>query len=167
MRDPPPRATNKRWPPAKSCGTAAGMKTRVSAYGLVVQDEQILLTQLADFCYRPRHWTLPGGGMKQGELPEETLIREFHEETSLTARDLELFHVHTFSENDRGPFMGVQIVYRAQAEGEPAVLEVGGSTADVAWVPFAELPALDRVPGLDVILTKLGIEHGGSARSRT
>ncbi|MGH1343983.1 MAG: NUDIX domain-containing protein [Nannocystales bacterium] len=133
------------------------MKTRVSAYGLVVRDEQILLTQLADFCYRPRHWMLPGGGMKHGELPEETVVREFREETSLAARELELFHVHTFSESDRGPFMGVQIVYRALATGEPAVLEVGGSTADVAWVPFEDLPKLDRVPGLDVILGKLGI----------
>lgn len=129
----------------------------MSAYALVIRDEQILLTQLADFCFRPRHWTLPGGGMKHGELPEETLAREFREETGLTAQDLDLFHVHTFSESARGPFMGVQIVYRAQAHGEPTVLEVGGSTADVAWVPFAELATLDRVPGLDVILAKLGI----------
>ena len=53
----------------------------------------------------------------------------------------------------------MQIVYRAQAEGEPTVLEVGGSTADVAWVPLKELSTLDRVPGLDVILAKLGIAH--------
>lgn len=134
------------------------MKTRVSAYGLVIRDEKILLTQLADFCYRPRHWTLPGGGMKHGELPEETLLREL-EETGLEPRELELelFHVHTFSESERGLFMGVQIVYRAQAQGEPAVLEVGGSTADVAWIPLSELSTLERVPGLDVILTKLGV----------
>lgn len=137
------------------------MKTRVSAYGLVILDEQILLTQLADFCYRPRHWTLPGGGMKHGELPEETLVREFREETGLAARNPELFHVHTFSESERGPFMGVQIVYRVHAEGEPTVLEVGGSTADVAWVPLKELGTLDRVPGLDVILGKLGIAVDG------
>ncbi|MFT5354627.1 MAG: 8-oxo-dGTP diphosphatase [Polyangiales bacterium] len=133
------------------------MKTRVSAYGLVIADERVLLTQLADFCYRPRHWTLPGGGMQHGELPEETLVREFYEETSLEARDLDLFHVHTFSESERGPFMGVQIVYRVSAEGEPSVIEVGGSTADVAWVSFADLQKLDRVPGLDVILKKLGV----------
>ena len=133
------------------------MKTRVSAYGLALSGEQILLTQLADFCYRPGHWTLPGGGMKYGELPEETLVREFHEETSLQARDLDLFHVHAFSESERGPFMGVQIVYRVAALGEPRVLEVGGSTADVAWVSFADLPKLPRVPGLDIILKKLGV----------
>ena len=133
------------------------MKTRVSAYGLVIRNDQILLTQLAEHCYRPGHWTLPGGGMAHGELPEQTLVREFQEETGLTATDLELFHVHAFSESSPDLFMGVQIVYRVHAEGTPSVQEVGGSTADVAWIPLAELPLVPRVPGLDVILSRLGI----------
>ena len=136
------------------------MKTRVSAYGLVVSDDRILLTQLADFCTRPGQWNLPGGGMDHGELPEETLVREFREETGLRAHDLELFHVHAFSENERGPFMGVQIVYQVKAQGEPEVQEVGGSTAAVAWVPLSELKGLNRVPGLDVVLGKLGVDFG-------
>lgn len=139
------------------------MHTRVSAYALVIRDEKILLTQLAEYCYRPGHWTLPGGGMDHGELPEETLVREFREETGLEASELELFHVHAFSESERGLFMGVQIVYRAKAEGEPRVVEVGGSTADVAWVPLSKLHALPRVPGLDVVLGKLGIDVGPPA----
>lgn len=136
------------------------MKTRVSAYALVINDAHILLTQLADHCYRPGHWTLPGGGMDHGELPEQTLLREFHEETGLLAHNLELFHVHAFSESERGLFMGVQIVYRAHAAGTPRVLEVGGSTAAVAWLPLRSLARLPRVPGLDVVLSKLGMSPG-------
>ena len=136
------------------------MKTRVSAYGLVINDDRILLTQLAAHCYRPGHWTLPGGGMDHGELPEQTLVREFMEETGLAAHHLELFHVHAFSEDVRGLFMGVQIIYRVQAAGIPRVLEVGGSTAAVAWVPLTGLAAIPRVPGLDVVLARLGVEVG-------
>lgn len=144
-----------------SLDSPAVMKTRVSSYALVVSDGRILLTQLADHCYRPGHWTLPGGGMDHGELPEQTLAREFFEETGLTATNLELFHVHAFSEDTRGPFMGVQIVYRAQASGTPCVQEVGGSTAAVAWVPLSELGSLSRVPVLDVVLDKLGLAVSG------
>jgi 8-oxo-dGTP pyrophosphatase MutT (NUDIX family) len=96
--------------------------------------------------------------MDHGELPEQTLVREFYEEIGLIAHSLKLFHVHAFSESERGPFMGVQIVYQVQASGAPSVQEVGGSTAAVAWVPLAELGAMPRVPGLDVVLSKLGID---------
>ena len=95
--------------------------------------------------------------MDHGELPEQTLVRELFEETGLTAHDLEIFHVHAFSEDVQGPFLGVQIVYRAQASGVPCVQEVGGSTAAAAWVPLADLGGMPRVPGLDVVLGKLGI----------
>ncbi len=139
------------------------MKTRVSAYGLVIDEGRILLTQLADFCYRPGHWTLPGGGMEHGEQPEETLVRELREETGLVAHDLSLFHVHAFSESSRGLYMGVQIVYRASATGTPSVQEVGGSTAAAAWVPLSQLAELPRVPGLDVVLGKLGMTFDNAA----
>jgi len=73
------------------------------------------------------------------------------------AHDLEIFHVHAFSENEPGPFLGGQVVYRATASGVPCVQEVGGSTAAAAWVPLADLSGMPRVPGLDVVLGKLGI----------
>ncbi len=138
------------------------MKTRVSIYGLAIDDSgpepTMLLTQLAQHCYRPGCWTFPGGGMDFGEGPVQTLMREVHEESALVAEEPELFHVHAFSEQtSRGPFQAVQTVYRIQAQGEPRVLEVGGSTAAVAWVPFSALAALPKVPVLEVVLEKLGL----------
>jgi ADP-ribose pyrophosphatase YjhB (NUDIX family) len=139
------------------------MRTRVSVYGLATdacpdKGPRILLTQLAEHCYRPGCWTLPGGGMDFGESTEQTLLREVHEESALHATEPELFHVHAFSEQTkRGPFQAVQIVYRIQAQGEPRVLEVGGSTGAVAWVPFSELSELPKVPMLDVILEMLAL----------
>jgi 8-oxo-dGTP diphosphatase len=134
------------------------MRTRASIYGLAIDGERILLTQLAPQCYRAGSWNLPGGGMDFGESPEQTLVREVHEESALNATEPELFHVHAFSEQtSRGPFHAVQIVYRIHARGEPRVLEVGGSTGAVAWVPFSELAALPKVPMLDAVLEKLGL----------
>ncbi|MFT5587670.1 MAG: 8-oxo-dGTP diphosphatase [Cognaticolwellia sp.] len=139
------------------------MRTRVSVYGLAMdhcpeQGPRVLLTQLAEHCYRPGCWTLPGGGMDFGESPEQTLMREVHEESALHATEPKLFHVHSFSEDTkRGPFQAVQIVYRIQAQGEPRVLEVDGSTGAVAWVPLSEVAALPKVPMLDVILEMLEI----------
>ncbi|MFT4979458.1 MAG: 8-oxo-dGTP diphosphatase [Myxococcota bacterium] len=124
------------------------MRTRVSIYALAVHDERVLLTQLAPHCYNGGHWTLPGGGMDHGELPEATVVREAYEETGLTASRLELLHVHSFSESREGkePFLAVQIIYRAILRGEPKVLEVGGSTAAAAWVPLSKLAEMPQVP---------------------
>jgi len=48
---------------------------RPSAYGIVIRNGHILLTEQ----YKKFH--LPGGGVDLGELPEETVVREVLEET--------------------------------------------------------------------------------------
>lgn len=132
------------------------MHTRASAYALAVNNGHILLTQLADYCTNAGHWTLPGGGIDHGEQPEQTVHREALEETGLPASNLELFHARTFSEHTkRGEFLAVQIVYRATIEGDPTVQEQGGSTADVAWVPLADVAALPTVSLVDAVVALL------------
>ncbi len=48
---------------------------RPSVYGLLFRDGEILLSPQRD------GYDFPGGGMEIGETIEQTLIREFHEET--------------------------------------------------------------------------------------
>lgn len=125
------------------------MYTRASAYAFAVHDGHILLTQLAAFCTRAGHWSLPGGGMDHGEQPPETVRRECIEETGLEAHDLQLLCAQTYSETSaKGDFMAVQIVYAARMQGTPEVQEVGGSTADARWVP---LDALDALPTVSLV----------------
>lgn len=130
------------------------MYTRASAYALAVHDGHVLLTQLAAYCTRPGHWSLPGGGIDHGEQPEEAVVREAMEETGLDALDLRPLCAHTYSETSekRGDFMAVQIVYLARMEGTPQVLEVGGSTADARWVPLEALAELPTVPIVDLAM---------------
>jgi len=53
---------------------------------IVLQDQQVLLVQRD----HPRFWELPGGGMAPGETPEETVVREVWEETSVRVEVVEL-----------------------------------------------------------------------------
>ncbi len=69
---------------------------RYGAYGIVLVDSKILLTQKRGGPYKGL-WDLPGGGIEFGESPEEALRRELHEEAALTADEVHLSRVITFN----------------------------------------------------------------------
>lgn len=113
---------------------------RVGVYGRCVADGAILLTRLSSIEPEAGRWTLPGGGMEFGEHPHDTLTREFAEETGLVPDIGPLLDVRSrlLAPNDRRPALHVlQIVYEVVATGSPQVQEVGGSTAEAAWVALA------------------------------
>lgn len=129
------------------------MRTRASAYALAIDNDHILLTQLADYCTNGGHWTLPGGGIDHGEQPADAVVREAFEETGLHATDVGIVHARTYSESgERGDFMAVQLIYTATLRGEPSVQEVGGSTAAVKWVALADVAALPTVSLVDAAM---------------
>ena len=83
---PLPRSPRRlRW----YCRTIGGMplprRQRVAAYAVVVRDERILLTRLAERISVQELWTLPGGGVDHGEDPRDAVVREIKEETGLDA----------------------------------------------------------------------------------
>jgi 8-oxo-dGTP diphosphatase len=123
---------------------------RVAAYALVLRDgpdgDEVLLTRNSARGPHPGHWTLPGGGIDHGEEPRQTVVREVREETSLTCtvgEVLDIGSTHfegTAPSGRREDFHALQIVFSAAvSDGEPAVLEVGGTTDAVAWVPVGRL----------------------------
>ena len=131
------------------------MRTRVSTYGVAIRDGHILMTQLAEYCTRGGSWTFPGGGIDHGEQPQEALIREMFEETGLRVLDHTLFDAKSYSESARGPYLAVQLLYRVTVEGEARVMEEGGTTADVAWIPLNQIDALSLVPFVSEVLRDL------------
>ncbi|MCT2088065.1 NUDIX domain-containing protein [Micrococcus terreus] len=121
--------------------------TRVGAYGVVLQEDRLLLS-LWD---GPNHpvWTLPGGGMEVGETPEQSCIREIEEETGYHSVLHELLGVTSRTipaeRRLRGqprPLLAVQVIFRAQTVSGTLRAEVGGSSIDAAWLPLSELARL-------------------------
>lgn len=62
---------------------------RPSAYGLLIKDDKILLSKQWD------GYDFPGGGVEIDESIEETVVREFWEETGLKVKPLYPFYVMT------------------------------------------------------------------------
>ena len=116
---------------------------RVGAYALVPEAGRLLLTRYAG----SGRWSLPGGGIDHGEQPIDAVHREVHEETGLRLADARLTAVDSIHFTGHAPdgtledFHAIRIVYRGSVPpgGEPAVLEVDGSSDAAAWIPLAEL----------------------------
>lgn len=76
----------------------------LGVYGLVIKEEEVLLIKKAVGPYKGK-LDLPGGTVNFGERPNETLIREFDEETGLAITDYSLFDVDSvkflYKENDK------------------------------------------------------------------
>jgi 8-oxo-dGTP diphosphatase len=71
---------------------------RHGAYGIVIQDSRILLTQKKSGPYKGL-WGLPGGAIEFGETPEETLKRELMEESCIKVSKLEFLTIATSTGN--------------------------------------------------------------------
>jgi ADP-ribose pyrophosphatase YjhB (NUDIX family) len=125
---------------------------RVAAYGLVLRGRSILLTRLASRISADERWHLPGGGVDHGEDPRDALLREIREETGLEAEVGETARVYSahrpgmWRQGRRWDYQALRIVYDAWVAvdaPEPRVVEVDGSTVDVAWHAVADVRSGD------------------------
>jgi 8-oxo-dGTP diphosphatase len=122
---------------------------RVGAYG-VSRDKsgRVLLARNSGASEFPGFWTLPGGGVEQGEHPDDAVIREFGEETGLDVRidalrgvtaDVERLPSGKLEHTDR-------VIYDVTPVGGALRPEVDGTTDLVEWVPKSSLDDLPLMP---------------------
>jgi len=131
--------------------------TRVSAYGLLLRDEKLLLCRLSERVgMNPGSWTLPGGGLDFGEDPEVAVVREFKEETGLIVEVNDLVSVNSLCDSMPGwsPMHSIRIIYRVKYLSGDLQYETDGSTDLCAWHTYSDTQALPLVG-----LAKVGIAH--------
>jgi 8-oxo-dGTP diphosphatase len=107
-------------------------KFTVTAGAVVLDMEGRVL--LLEHVFRPGPgWGIPGGFIKRGEQPEETLRRELREEIGIEIDELELAFVRTLRIVDQ-----VEVFFRCRARGEPRpkAMEI----RSVAWHSPDALP---------------------------
>jgi 8-oxo-dGTP diphosphatase len=123
---------------------------RVGAYGLCRDaGGRVLLARGSGLSAFPGVWSLPGGGVEQGENPDDTVVREVGEETGLTVRVTGLHSVT--SDVTRLPYTDVdehtdRIVYHVEPYAGSLCNEADGTTDLVDWAGPAELDSRPLMP---------------------
>jgi len=131
---------------------------RIAAYAVIRRGDEVLLTRIGPKGHHTGSWTLPGGGIDHGEAPARALAREVAEECGITCEVGELLDVHDVHFTGTAPsgrvedYHGVHLIFAATvpAGAVPHVVEVDGTTDDVAWVPVADIES-GAVDVLDVV----------------
>ena len=147
---------------------------RVAAYAVVVADDRLLLTRLAQGTGAEGRWNLPGGGLEPAESPADGVVREVAEETGQVVDEVRLVEVmsqHWVGRSARGleDYHAVRLLHVARCERPttPVVHDVGGSTSDARWVPLAELDAVPVVASVPVALRAVGLAQGDHGWSQS
>ncbi|HVB51087.1 MAG TPA: NUDIX domain-containing protein [Acidimicrobiales bacterium] len=119
--------------------------TSVRAYGILEHEEKVLLVRSSSPQIRPPLWWLPGGGIDFGESPEQTLLREFKEETGLSVKDPLLHDV--VSDVRRRPngdrIHTVRVLYTVTLAGGELRDEAAGTTDQVQWFELGDLEGVN------------------------
>lgn len=146
---------------------------RLAAYGLITRagadtpdgnGTEVLLTRISARGFHTGSWTLPGGGVDHGERPALALAREIREECGVEAEVGALLDVHDVHFTGTAPdgrledFHGVHLIFKAAlaADATPRLVEVDGTTAEVAYVPLSRIEA-GEIDVVDVVTHALGL----------
>ena len=138
-------------------GTAGpGRRTRLAAYAVSITDGAVLVARIAPGYPGEGKWTLPGGGVEWGEHPDETLVREVHEETGFAVTQFSLLGINSrvfTASTHHGSLHAIRMLYDVPLAGEPSVTEVDGSVDAAVWMPLDDLGAANTVE-----LVRVGLE---------
>lgn len=107
-------------------------------------------------------WALPGGFVDAGEEPLHTAFRELHEETGLTATDLNYIGRELVTDPHRDPrahiitlphlFVSMHASYTLKSKA-------GDDAIETAWIDLKEIPSADLYADHRVIAMSMLVTH--------
>ena len=113
---------------------------------IVNSDNKILLLKRSDYPdqWEPKKWSLVGGGVEDGEKPDEACAREIKEEIGID------INIDDFVEKvviQRNPG-SVEHIFACRYEGELTDVELNEEHTNYGWFDVDEMEFLDIVPNL-------------------
>lgn len=120
-------------------------KSHLGVYALIFNDNRdaILVIKKSRGPYTGRY-DLPGGTIEEGELLEETLVREILEETGcivISYDQLVTLSTHfdyTDKEGHQSRLRHIGIIYQATINGQPISHGDGHDSSGCIWLPLLE-----------------------------
>ncbi len=141
---------------------------RAGAAGLLLHRDgesgtEVLLQHRAAWSHHGGTWGTPGGALHEGEPPHVGALREVREELGLAPEDLVLGER---SVDDHGGWAYTTVLARPARPIDAAELRLDGESDGVAWLPLADLDAVDLHPGLAASLSRLRPMLGAAGDGR-
>jgi len=123
---------------------------KVAVIALVTHEDKVLLARRAVAPAKGK-WTLPGGYMDAGEMPEIALQRELHEELHLAIHVVQLLDIFPMvvanannqgGTNQGGINQGIVLAYHAlPADGAHTMLVCDDDVSEADWFVAGATPA--------------------------
>ena len=123
-----------------------------SVAGVCIKDGKVLLARHT-YGNGKGMLIIPGGYVQFGEIPQETLVREYLEETGVTVKATKLLGMR-FSDKDWYAVFAADYI-----EGEPR--SDGDENSEVIWMPVEEALKDETVPGLTKTMIEAAVKDGG------
>jgi 8-oxo-dGTP diphosphatase len=125
-----------------------GNKLRVRVCGICIEDDKILMVKHHSLGVKGIFWSPPGGGLQFGESAEESLKREFMEETGLEILINRFLFVHEFLQP---PLHAIELFFEVEKISgslitgkDPEMTDTGQIIQEVKYLSFEEINKMDQ-----------------------
>jgi 8-oxo-dGTP diphosphatase len=110
---------------------------------ILINEHNEILLQKKDLRFKrwPGRWSMFGGGIEDGETPEETIQREIAEEIRVKIYNFKLYKTFVYEDEDRA---GIMHVFIAFFQGELSDISLGEGAGYAFFAP-------EEIAGLQLI----------------